>query len=183
MSEIKVPKSLSGSVLAYISGGIALLRLVIITILLYGLLVMTASWAIRNIQSEEGSEETAFTKVAQFQEIDRSYWESFISASICQDATDCSPEFEPTLRKEAVGTNVKMFQSLNHRLEAYYAKMLEKEQAETFTTEFKSSDLSSAEVAANPIYINSLLSFKQGLKLLWASGLVLVLLLAVMSLI
>ena len=55
--------------------------------------------------------------------------------------------------------------------------MLEKEQVEVFTTEFKSSDPSSAEVVANPIYANSILSFKQGLKLLWSSGLVLVLLL------
>ena len=43
-------------------------------------------------------------------------------------------------------------------------RSLEKEQAGGFTTEFKSSDLSSAEVAANPIYANSILSFKQGFK-------------------
>ena len=44
MSENKESKSLSGSVLAYISGGIALLRLGVITVLLYGLLSHDNLW-------------------------------------------------------------------------------------------------------------------------------------------
>ena len=184
MSEEKSSlQDLLSRLLPYVSGGIGLFRLCVFTVILYGLLIMTASWAIRNIQSEEGSEQTAFTKVSQFQELDRSYWDAFVSASICQNTTNCSPEQEPTLQPDDVLTNVELFKSLNRRLEATYTKMLEKEQAEVFTTEFKSSDLSSAEIAANPIYINSILSFKQGLKLLWASGLVLIFLLAGMSLI
>ena len=62
--------------LAYISGGIAsptrcYHRIVVRSLVSDSLLYYS------NIQSEEGSEETAFTKVAQFQEIDRSYWEAF----------------------------------------------------------------------------------------------------------
>lgn len=167
--------------LPLISGAIALVRLCAITLMLYGLLTLTASWVINNIQSKEGMDSNLFAEIIQFQEWDSSYWEAFVSISICQGKISCVDDNGSTINSKIVENDVKIFQKLNHDLELRYVKRLKKERGNILFTQLKSSNLSRAEIVDTEIYKNSVLSFKQGLRLLWASGLVMIFVLASMS--
>ena len=177
-------RSMLGSILPYLSGIIAVFRLLVMTFVLYGLLTVVASWAVRNIQSKEQVEATPFEKVTEFQKLDRFYWDAFVSVSLCApDQSDCtSKKSDSDNSDEMVLDDIESFKSINVALEERYQSMMTT-QTEVFPVEIKSSDDSREAVQQEKVYTYAILTFKRGLTLLWTSGLVLLIVMACMSVI